>query len=302
MEILKTHYCATIGFFDGVHRGHQFVIERLNMLARQRSMESMAITFGNHPRQVVHADYIPQLLTPPDEKLRLLTATGVDHVEVLTFDADMAAMSARDFMREVLFGRLGVRALLIGYDNRFGHNRAEGLADYVRYGREMGMEVIANSPIDVDGLRVSSSLIRRLLAEGDVKEAASCLGREFRMEGSVGHGFQEGRKIGFPTANVVPDCAQQIVPEAGVYAVSISIEGGEPLPAMMNIGTNPTFGRDRLTLEAHIIGFSGDIYGRHVSVDFNSRLRDERRFDSIDSLRAQLQHDKEAAAEALHRR
>ena len=248
MEILKTYYCATIGFFDGVHRGHQFVIERLNMLARQRSMESMAITFGNHPRQVVRADYVPQLLTPPDEKLRLLSATGVGRVEVLNFDAGMASMSARDFMREVLFGRLGVRALLIGYDNRFGHNRAEGLDDYVRYGKEMGMEVIANSPVDVDGLRVSSSLIRRLLSEGDVKEAANCLGREFRMEGRVGHGFQEGRKIGFPTANVVPDCTEQIVPKAGVYAVSVSIEGGERLPAMMNIGNNPTFGRSRHTL------------------------------------------------------
>lgn len=284
--------CATIGFFDGVHCGHQFVISRLNAMAREAEMRSMVITFDQHPRQVVHADYVPQLITPTSEKLRLLRQTGVDCVEVLPFDSNMAQLSAHDFMLTVLRDRLGVARLLIGYDNRFGHNRTEGFDEYATYGREMGIDVVANTPIDIDGLRVSSSLVRRLIAAGDVAEAARCLGRPFKMEGTVEHGYQMGRRIGFPTANIAPSCAEQIVPLAGVYAVRLSIDDGEWLPAMMNIGANPTFQRDRLTLEAHIIGFNGDIYGHHVAVEFAQRLRGERRFASVDELKAQMEKDR----------
>lgn len=291
--------CATIGFFDGVHRGHQFVIGRLRDLAREAGLQSAVITFDRHPRQVVHPDYVPQLITPTPEKLRLLARTGADRVEVLAFDTAMSQLTAREFMRRVLLGRFGVRRLLIGYDNRFGHNRAEGFAEYAAYGREMGIEVIENTPVDVDGMRVSSSLVRRLIAGGDVAEAARCLGRAFCMEGCVEHGFQEGRQLGFPTANIAPACSEQIVPKTGVYAVRASIGGGPWLPAMMNVGTNPTFGRDRLTLEAHIIGFDGDIYGRTVRTEYVCRMRDERRFDSIEQLRCQLATDREEAARIL---
>ena len=288
--------CATIGFFDGVHRGHQFVINRLRSMAGEAGMQSAVITFDRHPRQVVHPDYVPQLITPTPEKLRLLALTGTDRVEVLAFDAAMSQLTAREFMQRVLSERFGVRRLLIGYDNRFGHNRAEGFAEYAAYGREMGIEVIENTPIDVDGMRVSSSLVRRLIAAGDVAGAARCLGREFCMEGRVEHGFQEGRQLGFPTANIAPACSEQIVPKTGVYAVRTSVDGGPWLPAMMNIGTNPTFGRDRVTLEAHIIGFDGDIYGRTVRTKYVCRMRDERRFDSIDALRRQLETDRETAS------
>ena len=292
MENVDKPFCATIGFFDGVHRGHQFVISRLRRMAEESDMRSMVITFGRHPRQVVHADYVPRLITPPGEKLRLLRQTGVDSVEVLPFDAAMAALSARDFMQAVLRDRLHVGRLLIGYDNRFGHNRAEGFDDYARYGARLGIDVVRNTPFDVDGIRVSSSAIRRLISVGDVAEAACCLGRPFRIDGTVAHGYQEGRKIGFPTANVEPSCPEQIVPLMGVYDVRVSIEGGEWMPAMMNIGDNPTFGRERVTLEAHIIGFEGDIYGRRVSVEFRRRLRDERRFGSVDELKRQIERDR----------
>lgn len=284
--------CATIGFFDGVHRGHQFVINRLHGMAKERGMRSMVITFDQHPRQVVHADYVPQLITPTEEKLRLLRLTEANDVEVLHFDANMAAMSAREFMLNVLRYRLGVKCLLIGYDNRFGHNRTEGFDDYVAYGKEMGMEVVHNTPLDIDGQRVSSSLVRRLLAEGNVAEAELCLGHPFKIEGCVEHGFQEGRRIGFPTANILPSCAEQIIPRVGVYAVRLSIDGVKWMPAMMNIGCNPTFQRDQLTLEAHIIGFEGDIYGKHVAVEFCRRLRDEQRFASIEKLKEQLDKDR----------
>lgn len=291
MRMASAQCCATIGFFDGVHRGHQFVVDRLNSMAHEADMQSMVITFDRHPRQVVQADYVPRLITPLHEKLQLLRATGVDRVEVLHFDRQMASMSARDFMQHVLYERLGVRKLLIGYDNRFGHNRAEGFDDYVRYGAEIGMEVVHNTPVDVDGLRVSSSVVRRLLIDGNVEEAQRCLGHVFCIDGTVGHGFQEGRKIGFPTANIEPDTEEQLLPKSGVYAVRVSIEGGEWMKAMMNIGTNPTFHRDRLTLEAHIIDFDADIYGKRIRVEFVRRLRDERMFADADELRMQLAAD-----------
>lgn len=289
---MRNEYCATIGFFDGVHRGHQFMIDSLTTMAHAQGRQSLVITFDRHPRQVVHADYVPQLITTTDEKLQLLHATAADRIEVLHFDAQMAQLSAYEFMRQVLHEKYSVAMLLTGYDNRFGHNRAEGFADYVRYGEEMGMKVLQNTPIDIDGLRVSSSLIRRLIVEGNITEASNCMGHPYSITGSVAHGFQEGRRIGFPTANIVPESAEKLVPGNGVYATRVSVEGGEWMPAMLNIGTNPTFQRQQTTIEAHIIGFEGDIYGRKVRVEFGRKLRDEQRFESIEALQKQLEADK----------
>lgn len=289
---MRNEYCATIGFFDGVHRGHQFMIDSLTTMAHAQGRQSLVITFDRHPRQVVHADYVPQLITTTDEKLQLLHATAADRIEMLHFDAQMAQLSAYEFMRQVLHERYGVAMLLTGYDNRFGHNRAEGFADYVRYGEEMGMKVLQNTPIDIDGLRVSSSLIRRLIVEGNITEANNCMGHPYSITGSVAHGFQEGRRIGFPTANIVPESAEKLVPGNGVYATRVSVEGGEWMPAMLNIGTNPTFQRQQTTIEAHIIGFEGDIYGRKVRVEFGRKLRDEQRFESVEALQKQLEADK----------
>lgn len=289
---MRNEYCATIGFFDGVHCGHQFMIDSLTTMAHAQGRQSLVITFDRHPRQVVHADYVPQLITTTDEKLQLLHATAADRIEMLHFNAQMAQLSAYEFMRQVLHEKYGVAMLLTGYDNRFGHNRAEGFADYVRYGEEMGMKVLQNTPIDIDGMRVSSSLIRRLIVEGNITEANNCLGHPYSITGSVAHGFQEGRRIGFPTANIVPESAEKLVPGNGVYATRVSVEGGEWMPAMLNIGTNPTFQRQQTTIEAHIIGFEGDIYGRKVRVEFGRKLRDEQRFESVEALQKQLEADK----------
>ena len=289
---MRNEYCATIGFFDGVHRGHQFMIDSLTTMAHAQGRQSLVITFDRHPRQVVHADYVPQLITTTDEKLQLLHATAADRIEMLHFDAQMAQLSAYEFMRQVLHEKYGVAMLLTGYDNRFGHNRAEGFADYVRYGEEMDMKVLQNTPIDIDGMRVSSSLIRRLIVEGNITEASNCMGHPYSITGSVAHGFQEGRRIGFPTANIVPESAEKLVPGNGVYATRVSVEGGEWMPAMLNIGTNPTFQRQQTTIEAHIIGFEGDIYGRKVRVEFGRKLRDEQRFESVEALQKQLEADK----------
>lgn len=296
---MRNEYCATIGFFDGVHRGHQFMIDSLTTMAHAQGRQSLVITFDRHPRQVVHADYVPQLITTTDEKLQLLHATAADRIEMLHFDAQMAQLSAYEFMRQVLHEKYGVAMLLTGYDNRFGHNRAEGFADYVRYGEEMGMKVLQNTPIDIDGMRVSSSLIRRQLAEGSINEANNCLGHPYSITGCVAHGFQEGRRIGFPTANIVPESAEKLVPGNGVYATRVSVEGGEWMPAMLNIGTNPTFQRQQTTIEAHIIGFEGDIYGRKVRVEFGRKLRDEQRFESVEALQKQLEADKKEVEKVL---
>lgn len=296
---MRNEYCATIGFFDGVHRGHQFMIDSLTTMAHAQGRQSLVITFDRHPRQVVHADYVPQLITTTDEKLQLLHATAAGRIEVLHFDAQMAQLSAYEFMRQVLHEKYGVAMLLTGYDNRFGHNRAEGFADYVRYGEEMGMEVRQNTPIDIDGMRVSSSLIRRLIVEGNITEANNCMGHPYSITGSVAHGFQEGRRIGFPTANIVPESAEKLVPGNGVYATRVSVEGGEWMPAMLNIGTNPTFQRQQTTIEAHIIGFEGDIYGRKVRVEFGRKLRDEQRFESVEALQKQLETDKKEVEKVL---
>ena len=296
---MRNEYCATIGFFDGVHRGHQYMIDSLTAAAHTRGEQSLVITFDQHPRQVVHSSYVPQLITTTEEKTTLLHATSADRIEVLHFDAELAKLSAYEFMHNVLHKRYGVTMLLTGYDNRFGHNRSEGFDDYVRYGKEIGIEVAQNMPIDIDGMRVSSSLIRRLLAEGNITEANHCLGRPYSITGSVAHGFEEGRRIGFPTANIVPNSAEKLIPQRGVYATRASIEGGEWLPAMLNIGTNPTFQRQSLTIEAHIIGFEGNIYDKQVRVEFCKKLRDEQQFESIEALRRQLYADREATLEAI---
>ena len=164
----------------------------------------------------------------------------------------------------------------------------------MRYGKDMGINVVQNTPIDVEGMRVSSSLVRRLLAEGDVSTAATFLGRRFEIEGSVEHGFAEGRKIDFPTANLRPDCDCQLLPSDGVYATRICVDGGPWLKAMTNIGTNPTFERSLQTIETHIIDFNANIYGQHARIEFCQRLRGEQKFGSVEELKAQLQRDREA--------
>ena len=274
----KIGYAATIGTFDGVHRGHQFVLRRLVAEARDRGLLPLVVTFDASPRR-------EQVLTPLDEKLRLIRQAGVDRIEVLSFTPELKVMTAREFMARELCDRLGVRLLLTGYDNRFGRNRETGFDDYVRYGRELGVEVLG---LPAEGA-VSSSLIRQQLLAGAVDEAAEGLGRCYTISGHVAHGHHIGTGLGFPTANLIPDDPQQLIPAAGVYAVSVN--GAPSLRGMMNIGTRPTFDGHHTTLEVHILHHDEDLYGRPLSVSFVGRLREERRFDSAAALQQQLQQD-----------
>ncbi len=285
---------ATIGFFDGVHRGHRFLLDHVIAEARAAGLASMAVTFDRHPRQVLHSDYVPQALSTPEEKLRLLAEAGIDYAAVLHFDRDMAACGARGFMRDILRDGLGVRRLVIGYDHRFGHNRAEGFDDYVRYGSELGIDVEQAPALDEGGEQVSSSLVRRLLLAGDVERAASCLGRPYAVTGTVTGGYREGRRMGFPTANLDLTRLGQMLPEVGVYATQVRIEGVEKtLQGMTNIGHRPTFGTHGVTVETHILDYAADLYGRQISLAFMARLRGERTFASPEALAAQLAEDRE---------
>ena len=284
---------ATIGFFDGVHIGHCHLINMLKKVARERGVESCVITFDRHPRQVVQSEWCPEMLTTLEEKTQLLEATGIDRCEVLHFDREMANQSAHDFMLHTLKEKLGVSILVTGYDNRFGHNRSEGFEDYVRYGKEIGIEVIKGEELTDGSNNVSSSSIRRMLKEGRIEDATRCLGREYQLTGTVVGGEHIGRTIGFPTANIRPDDSSKLIPANGVYAVDVWSQAGDinRERAMLNIGTRPTFNGTATTIEVHIPHFAGNLYGSTLSIAFLRKIREERKFDSPEALVEQLNKD-----------
>lgn len=286
---------ATIGFFDGVHRGHRFLIRQLTRYAVGHDLASLLITFRTHPRQVMQAAYQPQLLTTYDEKCEQLATTGADCCLTLDFTTALAALSARRFMAEILKEKLSVKVLIIGYDHRFGHDRSEGFAEYVEYGRELGMEVVRADAFAMSEVNVSSSMVRACLAEGEVGMAARCLTRPYEITGRVVHGFHVGHELGFPTANIQVEDAQKLIPKNGVYAVWVKGKtGGEEhvWGGMLNIGLRPTMenGENR-TIEVHLLDFAGDLYGCRLTLSFVRRLRDERKFRNKGELVHQLRED-----------
>ncbi|MBM6992830.1 MAG: bifunctional riboflavin kinase/FAD synthetase [Prevotella sp.] len=293
---------ATLGFFDGVHRGHQFLMHHVIEEAQSLGLPSMVITLDCHPRQVLHSDYQPELLTTLDAKLQLIEKTGVDIVVVLHFDETLARLSAREFMAGVLKDQLNVSKLVIGYDNRFGHNRAEGFDDYVRYGQELGIQVIQSHPYEYKGIQVSSSVVRAFLKEGEVDLANSCLGYAYTLTGKVVDGFKQGRELGYPTANLDTEDSGQLIPACGVYATQVKVgESDKWLPAMTDIGTRPTFGDFQRTIETYIFNFHSDIYGCPLALSFVHRIRAEKKFDNVTLLVEQLKED-ERMVEELFRK
>lgn len=277
----KIRNVATIGMFDGVHLGHQYVLQQVVDYARQHGMQALCITFDHSPRR-------EQVLTPLDEKLQLIRQTGIDTIEVLHFTKALKQLTAREFMEQELLQKLNVKVLLTGYDNRFGHNREEGFDDYVRYGEELGIKVLA---LPAKG-SISSSHIRQLLAQGYVSEAAECLGHPYSICGQVTHGEHIGTQLGFPTANIKTAESSQLIPLAGVYAVRVQLERDKELrKGMMNIGTRPTFGEHLQTLEVHVLDYEGYLYGQSIKVEFIRRLREERHFDKPEALIEQLKKD-----------
>ena len=288
---------ATIGFFDGVHAGHRYLIQQVKEIAAAKGLRSALVTFPVHPRKVMNTNYRPELLTTPEEKISLLADIGVDYCLMLDFTPEISRLTAREFMTQLLKERYQVKYLVIGYDHRFGHNRSEGFEDYVHYGRELGMEVLLaraysySKEASVTEVTVSSSAIRGLLQEGNVSEAAEYLGYDFFLDGTVVGGYQVGRKIGFPTANLRVSDSDKLIPCDGVYAVRVCVEGKE-YGGMLSIGYRPTLenGPDR-SIEVHIFRFDADIYQQPMRLSFVRRTRPELKFDSIEELIAQLHRD-----------
>ena len=289
---------ATIGFFDGVHLGHRHLINQVKMAASLNGWCSSIITFPVHPRQVIQSDYQPSLLSSPEEKIELLASTGIDNCILLPFTRELSMLTAWEFM-QLLYDKYKVRMLVIGYDHRFGHNRAETFEDYCRYGRDLGIHIMQATAYTQEQDKVSSSAIRRALLSGDVMNAQKYLGYNYFLEGTIVSGYQVGRKIGFPTANLRVDFPNKLIPSIGVYSVYVSVNG-QQYKGMLNIGHRPTInnGTD-LSIEVHILDFEGDIYNQQVRIEFIGFLRPEIKFDSIDELVLQIQKDKEEAIQFL---
>ncbi len=289
-------YVATIGFFDGVHRGHQCLINQVKDLAARRGMRSMIVTFDTHPRQVLCSEYQPRLLSSLSGKLAMLRECGVDRVELLRFTKALSSLTAAEFMRVVLKERLGVEVLLMGYDHKFGHGGGT-FSEYVEWGHMVGVEVCLAS--ELEGMKVSSSMARRLVAEGKISEANLLLGHPFVVEGEVTTGHQMGRRIGFPTANLRTD-GNMLLPSVGVYAVQVVFEDNSVSGGMLCIGNRPTMGNgDDISVEVNIFDFNGNLYGRRLRLRVLSKIRDEVRFPDVELLKEQLRRDEQSARRLL---
>ena len=288
---------VTIGNFDGVHLGHRAILNRVCHRARELSGQGVAITFDPHPLKVLRPELNLPMLTTPAQKLELLAAAGLEAVVVLPFTPAFAALPARDFVLQYFCDRLRVREVVVGHDYSFGRGR-EGNIDLLKeMGREHGFTVQVVWAVEVDGAVVSSSLIRALLRLGKVVEAAHLLGRPFAAVGQVVPGKGRGAKLlQVPTANIRPE--NELLPATGIYAVRVR-RGPDTLPGVANIGTCPTFDNSELSLEVHLLDFSGDLYGENLEVEFVARLREERRFPSFEALAAQIHADIAAARQAL---
>lgn len=289
---------ATIGFFDGVHRGHRFLINQVKEAAAKDGLCSALVTFPVHPRQVIQTTYRPLLLTSPQEKIELLETTAADYCILLPFTHELSLLSAKEFM-QLLRDKFNIRTLVIGYDHRFGHNRSESFDDYCRYGKELDI-YIERARAYTDGeAKISSSVIRQLLKEGNVSLAAKFLGYNYFLDGTVVDGYKVGRKIGFPTANLQVDCPDKLIPSEGVYAVYVYVEG-KKWAGMLNIGHRPTLNNGmNLSIEVNILGFSDNIYHKEMRIEFVEYLRAEEKYDTIDALIAQMHKDREETARIL---
>lgn len=282
-----------IGNFDGVHLGHAALLGRLTQVARDLGLPPTILTFEPHPREFFAPDSAPARLTTLREKLELLGELGVAQAMVCPFNAAFAALSAEQFVKQVLCRGLMVRHLIIGDDFRFGRGRQGDFSLLQAAGQRHGFGVEAMQSVVVGGERVSSSGVRRALAGGDMTQAARLLGRAYAMDGQVSHGDKIGRQLGFATANI--RIKHNPLPMTGVFAVEVAGLGEQLLPGVANLGIRPTVGGTRPLLEVHLFDFARDIYGAHISVRFLSKLRDEQRFPNLDALKAQIAADAAAA-------
>ena len=281
--------CVTIGNFDGVHKGHQALISRVREKAAELGLPSVVMTFDPHPLRVFSKAKNPPFITLLEQKLELIEGLGIDYVFCVEFTRDLAALAPEEFVRRYLVEALSVRRLVIGYDYAFGKGRVGGYELLRDQGAMHGFDVEQLAPVILGDDIVSSTRIRKLVEAGNVWEARPLLGRCYRVAGEVVHGQNRGgRLLGFPTANL--QLTDELFPKPGVYAVWAQVEG-DVFPAVANIGFNPTFGNDVLSVEVHLLEYSGDLYERPLRVHFVQRLRDEKKFSGLDELKEQIAKD-----------
>ncbi len=291
----------TIGIFDGVHRGHQFLIEELKNQAVQRKGESAVLTLWPHPRLVLNKD--PEnlrYLTTIEEKAYLLEKEGIDHFVIIPFTKEFSKLNSCDFVEEYLVKKLKIKKLLIGFNHKFGRNREGDYQNLKDCAKRFSFELERLKPVEVEGERISSSIIRELLTEGELEKANSFLGYDFFLRGKVIEGNKLGRKIGYPTANIQPYDEHKLIPKIGVYAVQVEYRD-RFFSGMLNIGYRPTVNSDNLgkTIEVHLFDYEGDMYNSEVKLYFRSFMREEKKFESLKQLTDQLHSDKSKAIEIL---
>lgn len=295
---------AAVGMYDGVHPGHRFLIDYLNAEARSRGLAPAAVTFSRHPMSLVHPLEAPALLSTLEDKVDALGHAGAEDVIVLSFNEKLRRLPAEEFLR-LLHTSFGIDALVLGFNNRFGHDGPEGIERYREIGDRLGVDIVSAPEYRGPGAPVSSSRIRRLLHEGQTREAAQLLGHPYTMRGRVEGGNKVGRTLGYATANLRTLSPDILIPKPGVYAVYITTPDGEHRMGMLNIGYRPTVsdakaeGDGELTIEAHILDYQGYLYGEDITVEFVEYMRPERKFDTLDRLRSQLATDEKKARKIL---
>lgn len=289
---------VSIGFFDGVHRGHQTIIRRAVRRAHDLAVRSVVVTFDRHPMEVVNPGSQPRLLMTPQRRAQMLAAQDVDLVVVLPFDDALRHLPPDEFVQHVLVSTLQAREVVVGANFRYGHKAAGGVATLAESGRARGFRAEGVTLLSVDGVAISSTEVRRAVEAGDVERAGGLLGRPHFVDGVVVRGDQRGARLGFPTANLQVD-PRVAVPARGIYAGAFHGPGSDTHPAVTNVGVNPTFGGSQLRVEAHLLDTHLDLYGVTAAVDFRHRLRDERRFDSVDDLIVQMGSDRDQARRLL---
>lgn len=295
---LTNQSVITIGTFDGVHIGHQKIIKELIDKAEAESMKSVVLTFFPHPRMVLQTDANIKLINTLDEKSQILKKLGLDYLVIEKFTEQFSRITALEFVRDLLVNKLNAKQIIIGYNHRFGRNRAANINDLSDFGETFGFKVHQISAQDIDEVAISSTKIRIALSNGDIEKANSYLGYKFMLTGVVAKGRGLGRTIGFPTANLFIEESYKLIPDEGVYAISCNYKE-RALYGMMNIGVNPTVNGKYQSIEIHFFDFDEDLYDEKIQIDIHKRLRDEKKFESVDALKNQLEKDKLKALEVL---
>ncbi len=292
---------VTSGTFDGVHLGHQKILQRLIQVAHDTNGQSVVITYWPHPRLVLHPE-TPNLhlLSTIDERIEQLAAFGIDYLLIIPFTREFASLDSEQFITQILLKTIRTKKLVIGYDHRFGRNRTGSFEYLHQHAPELGFEVEEIPRQDIDHVAVSSTKIRTALEAGEIKTANAYLGRSYSLSGTVVKGRQLGRTLGYPTANLDITDQHKLIPKLGIYAVQVKIKA-QVLGGMLSIGTNPTVGGTHQTVEVNIFDFAGDLYGQEITLFFLDRIRDEEKFASLDALIAQMHRDKESALEILQK-